>query len=49
MSIPRPANWGGFRLRAEYIEFLEFKESRLHARSTYTRVGSSWEQGFLQP
>lgn len=47
--IPRPANWGGFRLRAEHIEFLEFKESRLHARTTYSRIGSSWEQAFLQP
>ena len=47
--IPRPANWGGFRLDAEHIEFLEFKENRLHARTTYTRVGSRWEQAFLQP
>lgn len=48
-SIPRPANWGGFRLRPERIEFLEFKESRLHARTAYSRVGSDWERGFLQP
>jgi len=47
--IPRPTNWGGFRLRAERMEFLEFKESRLHARTVYTRVGSGWEQAFLQP
>lgn len=48
-SIPRPANWGGFRLHAEQIEFLEFKESRLHARTTYSRVGSRWARAFLQP
>ncbi|THU00209.1 pyridoxamine 5'-phosphate oxidase [Lampropedia puyangensis] len=48
-SIPRPDNWGGFRLCAEYIEFLEFKENRLHARTAYSRVGTVWEQHFLQP
>ena len=47
--IPRPTNWGGFRLRAEQMEFLEFKENRLHARTRFARAGAAWEQSFLQP
>ncbi len=49
MVIPNPAIWGGFRLRAAQMGFLEFKESRLHARIIYSRVGSGGEQAFLQP
>jgi pyridoxamine 5'-phosphate oxidase len=48
-AIPRPANWGGFRLCPEHIEFLEFSESRLHLRTTYTLSSGQWHIGFLQP
>lgn len=45
----RPANWGGFRLLAESIEMMEFKESRLHARTLYSRTNAGWDQALLQP
>ena len=48
-AIARPPNWGGFRLRPEYIEFLEFKESRLHHRTVYALAAGQWHMSFLQP
>lgn len=47
--IPRPYSWGGFRLRPESIEFLAFRESRLHLRTIYTLVDGRWHSRFLQP
>ena len=48
-TIARPGNWGGFRLRPDYVEFLEFKKSRLHVRTAYTLIGGTWRKDFLQP
>jgi pyridoxamine 5'-phosphate oxidase len=48
-TIVRPGNWGGFRLTPESIEFLEFKEDRLHIRTIYTLVQGRWSKRFLQP
>jgi pyridoxamine 5'-phosphate oxidase len=47
---PRPANWGGFRLRPELIEFWQGRRSRFHDRIVYTLQGDgSWQTGRLQP
>lgn len=48
-EIPRPENWGGFELLADYFEFWEDRASRLHERITYTREGSAWKIGRLWP
>lgn len=48
-EIPRPKNWGGFELEADYFEFWEDRADRLHERITYTREGSGWKIGRLNP
>ena len=47
---PRPANWGGFRLVPERIEFWQGRCSRFHDRIVYTRQeDGSWTRERLQP
>lgn len=48
-QIPKPENWGGFIVKPISIEFLTFKESRLHVRELYTVVGDEWQRNLLQP
>lgn len=46
----RPANWGGFRLVPERIEFWQGRRSRFHDRIVYERqADGSWVRGRLQP
>jgi pyridoxamine 5'-phosphate oxidase len=47
---PRPANWGGYRLVPEYIEFWQGRRSRFHDRIVYMRqADGSWTRQRLQP
>ena len=49
-EIPRPPNWGGYRLVPISWEFWQGGENRLHDRFRYTRVdGESWGVTRLQP
>lgn len=48
-NIPRPAEWGGYRLMPEVIEFWQGRPSRLHDRIEYRRVGGEWRIGRLAP
>jgi pyridoxamine 5'-phosphate oxidase len=47
--VPRPPNWGGFRLSPARVEFWKAGEFRLHDRSLYTRTGSTWAVTNLYP
>ncbi|MEN9316478.1 MAG: hypothetical protein RIS35_2871 [Pseudomonadota bacterium] len=50
MSPPRPAHWGGFRLRPDYWEFWQGRPSRLHDRLAYTlQPDGRWHRERLAP
>jgi pyridoxamine 5'-phosphate oxidase len=46
---PRPAQWGGYRLMPQRIEFWQGRENRLHDRLLYTRAGDRWAIERLAP
>lgn len=47
--IPKPADWGCFKLQPVKIEFLSFNENRLHIRELYEIKNDKWEKSLLQP
>jgi pyridoxamine 5'-phosphate oxidase len=46
---PRPAHWGGMRLKPQLIEFWQGRPSRLHDRLNYRRVDGHWIRERLAP
>jgi len=50
-DVPRPATWGGFRLRAEAVELWVEGEFRIHDRARWTRTppAGPWTATRLQP
>ena len=48
-EIPRPPNWGGYRLVPSTIEFWQGRRSRLHDRFRYIRAGEAWKIERLSP
>lgn len=41
-AVPRPENWGGYRLIPETIEFWQGRAARTHDRFVYHKSGNSW-------
>jgi pyridoxamine 5'-phosphate oxidase len=41
-TITRPENWGGYVFSADYYEFWQGRESRLHDRICYELNGNEW-------
>lgn len=48
-TVPRPAHWGGFRLKPERIEFWIAHPHRLHKRFVYTKKNDEWDATWLYP
>ena len=46
---PRPANWGGYRVVPQEIEFWQGRADRLHDRLRYRRKGDVWAIERLSP
>ena len=48
-EVSRPPHWGGYRLRAESIEFWQGRPGRLHDRILFNRQEEGWASVRLQP
>ena len=48
-DVPRPAGWGGYRLRPDYYEFWRGRPSRLHDRFEYRLRDGEWVTERLAP
>jgi len=48
-NVPRPPNWGGYRVVPEVFEFWQGRRSRLHDRVRFTRAGAAWARDRLSP
>jgi len=49
-EVTRPANWGGFKLWIERVEFWQGRESRLHDRLLYEKqTNGIWKMSRLSP
>lgn len=46
--VPGPENWGGYCIKPVSIEFLTFRESRLHLRELFMSKDSGWLKQLLQ-
>ena len=44
-----PAQWGGFRVEAESVEFWQARENWLQDRLRYTRAAQGWQVERLMP
>ena len=47
--VPRPDNWGGYRVTPRTVEFWQGRSSRLHDRLRYRRDGDAWMLERLAP
>jgi pyridoxamine 5'-phosphate oxidase len=48
-DVPRPANWGGYRLLPNRFEFWQHREDRLHDRIVYREFDDAWRRSRISP
>ncbi|MEQ8924922.1 MAG: pyridoxamine 5'-phosphate oxidase [Fulvivirga sp.] len=47
--LPKPKQWGGYRVNPFHIEFWQGRPSRLHDRISYTLIDNKWKINRLAP
>ena len=47
--VPRPAHWGGYRLRPDMLEIWYGQRARLHDRIRYDLADGAWSKRLLYP
>ncbi|HEX3882298.1 MAG TPA: pyridoxamine 5'-phosphate oxidase [Stellaceae bacterium] len=47
--VPRPANWSGYRIAPDRVEFWQELPHRLHDRLVFIRDGGGWRRERLYP
>lgn len=48
-GIPRPKNWGGYKVKISSIEFWQGRDNRMHDRILYSLKNGKWELKRLAP
>jgi pyridoxamine 5'-phosphate oxidase len=48
-EVPRPPNWGGYRIVPHAFEFWQGRRNRVHDRIAYVRSGEGWTRERLAP
>jgi pyridoxamine 5'-phosphate oxidase len=48
-NVPRPPGWIGYRLSADYFEFWQGQDSRLHDRVVYQPAADGWAKQLISP
>ena len=48
-DVERPAEWGGYRIALDAMEFWQGRPNRVHDRLRFTRSGDGWSRERLQP
>ena len=48
-AVPRPPNWGGYRLVPDMIEIWYGQRARLHDRVRYEMIEGAWSKRLLYP
>jgi len=49
VAVPRPPNWGGYRLVPDMIEIWDGQRARLHDRVRYEIIDDAWSKRLLYP
>lgn len=47
--LPRPIQWGGYKISPTYVEFWQGRANRMHDRICYKKNNSKWELYRLAP
>jgi len=47
--LPKPANWGGYKVKPNLIEFWQGRRSRLHDRLRFSLVDGQWDLKRISP